>query len=156
MSEKHQSLVKVIIGFVLIIGAGIVGHLYTMTLVKSADESVIVQTKNRITDYGFKLKVNDCLVLQGEDLVVVDIDNKDTYVLATAHQYFSGPFPITEESLRKVLASEVDADPTLTKVECSKHEEKHTHEAVVSTEVPESMVKKEEVKKPKKTLKKSK
>lgn len=71
-------------------------------------EPVFSVIETRKNDYGFKFKLNECLLKDEKEYMVVDIDDSNTYVLASAAQFFKGPHPLTDKDLLKVAVKEVD------------------------------------------------
>lgn len=84
----------------------------------------VLQTKKRVLDHGVKLKINDCVEISSQEMIVIDIEEKQTYILADAKQFYVGPFPITESMLKKIAVKDVDSTE-ISKLECRELEAKY-------------------------------
>lgn len=80
----------------------------------------------RKKDYGFKLSIDECYSKGKKDLIVVDVDDAKTYVIADAKRYYSGPYPINESDLLKIEAATLDKDKAVKKVSCLDLQRKYT------------------------------
>lgn len=126
--EKNMKMKSVsVLGIVAVLGGLIVlGTVLSKkhgAKTEKAPSFTVEQTRKK--DYGFKLKIDDCVSESQKDLIVVDVDNSNTYVLADAKQYFQGPHPITEDQLVKISAAELDQKQDVVKVSCADLEQKY-------------------------------
>ena len=125
---KNKSLLLVVVGLAVVIGAIVLSNKQsqkaTLTEVKPQPTFTVQETRKK--NFGFKLNIDDCFTKDKKDYIVVDVDDEKTYVVASAKQYYSGPYPITETQLEKIDAKDLDSKDVVVKKQCSEMETKYT------------------------------